>query len=312
MANEFEIHHVNCLITDGGLGDLVAALVAVDYVHKTYKHAKLRVWVPDYAFGLTSLALPGVKVKNFSAAKKEYNSKLPAINTRWNGRTSPMKRHLVDYAFECLCDEAVSIDKKNYLKINTSKVKIDYFDLPEKYVVMTTGFTAPNREFLPQYINEVVAYIKSKGYSVVFLGKTQTATGTKHTIKGNFSNEIQYNEGFNFIDHTSILEAMKIMGQAKAVVGLDNGLLHVAACTDVAIVGGFTNCDPKTRMPYRNNELGWNFYPVVPPKDLSCRFCQTRLNFVYGHDFKECYYKNMKCLELLEPKLYIEQLEKIL
>lgn len=313
MSERFEVHHVNCLLTDGGLGDLIAALVAVDYVHNTYKHVKLHVWVPDYALSLVSMALPKVKVNNFTTAKRKYDASKPTINTRWNGRSSPMKRHLVDYAFEVLCDEAPTIDKKNYLRIDTSKVKVTHFDLPEKYVVMTTGFTAPNREFLSQYINEVVAYIKSKGYYVVFLGKTQTATGTKHMIKGNFSDEIQYNEGLNLIDKTSLLEAMKICGDAKAVVGLDNGLLHIAGCTDVAIVGGFTNCDPKTRMPFRNNELGWNFYPVVPPPlKKSCNFCQTRLNFVYGHDFKECYYKNMNCLESLEPKLYIEQLEKIL
>ena len=65
-------------------------------------------------------------------------------------------------------------------------------------------------------------------------------------------------------------------------------------------------------MPYRHNELGWNCYPVVPPKSLSCRFCQSNWNLTFGHDFKYCFYDDYKCVKMLEADLYIEQLEHLL
>lgn len=305
---------INCLLTDGGVGDMIASMVVVDYIHKTYPHVNLLVWVPDYILQFAQNLLPNLSVRDFTSAIKKYNSSLPGISTRWNGRHSGMKVHLVDYSFHMLCDEHVDNTKKNYLKANLDKVNFAPVSLArrDKYVVMTTGFTAPNREFKSDYVNEVVDYIRSLDYQVVFLGKKQAETGTKHIIKGQFSDKIDFTKGFNLIDKTTLLQAAKIMSQAKAVVGLDNGLLHVAACTDVPIVGGFTNVDPLYRMPVRNDILGHNYYPVVPPESLGCRFCQTRMNFMYGYDFKECFYKDYECLKQLEAKLYIEQLEKIL
>lgn len=303
---------INCMLTDGGLGDIIASFTAVDYIHKTYKHVELLVWVPDYILDLAKNVLPNVSVRDFSTAKSKFDSTRPNINTRWNGRSSPMKMHLVDYAFHVLCDQHPTIEQKNYLKANLDEVRIGRLKLPKNYVVLTTGFTAPNREFLPKHINKIVEYTKSKNYDIVFLGKKQSKTGAKHIIEGNFKEDINYNVGLNLIDKTSLLEAAKVISKARCLIGLDNGLMHLAGMTDTIIVGGFTNVEPKQRMPIRNNILGWNFLPVVPPTELSCNFCQSRMNFLYGHDFKECYYKDLKCLELLSADLYIEQLEKIL
>lgn len=303
---------LNIVLTDGGLGDHVASLVAVDYIAKNYPYVTVYLWVPDYLLEFAKTALPGVRIKNFTDAKKYYSADKPFVTTRWDGRTSGMRMHLLDYAFATLCDNIVGYEEKNYLQVDTSKVKITHFKLPEKYVVMTAGFTAPSREFLPEYVNTVVKYVKSKGYEVIFIGKKHTYTGTIHTIKGNFKEEIDFSAGMNLIDKTSLLEATKIMGLAKCVIGLDNGLLHLAGCTEVPIVGSFTSVEPKARMPVRHNQLGWNYYPVVPPPSLGCGFCQSRLNYIYDHDFKNCIKQDYECLTVLKPELYIEQLNKVL
>src|SRR5207245_757155 len=114
------------------------------------------------------------------------------------------------------------------------------------------------------------------------------------------------------INKTNLLESREIINKAKTIVGLDNGLLHIAGTTNIPIIGGFTTVEPKYRMPYRNNVLGYNYYPVVPPESLVCRFCQSNWTFTYEQDFKVCYYKDYLCIKQLSADLYIKELEKIL
>lgn len=315
MSNDLkskEFRHINYLLTDGGMGDLIAALPVIKYIDSTYRHVRQHVWVPDYAVDFVRLCFPDIRVGSFTEAKDKYDGKKANKNTRWDGRLSPMKIHLVDYAFLVLTDELPEAKHKNYVKPNLSEVNIDKFELPKKYVVIAPGYTAENRQFLPKTVNEVSDYCKSQGYEVVFLGKTESPTGEKHVIIGKFAAYIEYSKGINLINKTTLIEASTIIAGAACMIGLDNGLLHVAGCTDVPIIGGFTNVDPSTRMPYRNDILGYNFHYVVPDESLRCRFCQTKMNFVYGHDFKTCYYKNYKCLYELTTKKWISAIGGIL
>lgn len=309
---------INIMLLDGGVGDHIASLVAVNYILKNYPWITPLIWTPDFLIDFARNVLPkDTNILRFSDLRGRYDPSKPTKTTKWDGITSPMKIHCLDYAFLKLCDENPSIEHKNYLKINSSQINISAFRLPSKYVVITTGFTAIVREFRAKYINEIMAYIKSKGYIVVFLGQKATKTGNAFTIKGTFSAEVDYTSGVDLIDKTSLLEAAKIMEGSKAVIGIDNGLLHIAGCTDTAIVGGFTTVSPSIRMPVRYNELGWNFYPVVPDLSLDCRFCQEKTNFLYGRNYTKCCKdvnskEYLNCTKQMTSNKFIEQLNKIL
>jgi ADP-heptose:LPS heptosyltransferase len=108
------------------------------------------------------------------------------------------------------------------------------------------------------------------------------------------------------------LQTGKIIAGAKTIVGVDNGLLHVAGCTNIPIVGGYTSVDPEHRMPYRNNIMGWNYYPVVPPESEPEKFFQSRYDFIMEHDYRKSYLGNDSLIKSLTPELYINELEKIL
>ena len=228
-----------------------------------------------------------------------------------------MKIHCLDYAFLKLCDENPPLTSKNYLKLDVTSILGLGFDLPDDYAVLTTGFTAEVREWPPEEVNKTAKWLVEQGITPVFLGQTQTETGNKHTIKGTFKEEIDFSQGINLIDKTSLLQAATIMYSAKAVLGVDNGLLHVAGCTDVPIIGGFTTVTPEVRMPVRNNILGWNYYPVVPDKSLECSFCQEKTNFLFGHDYRNCIYKGKKaqenqCTKQMTAEKFIYQLKVVL
>lgn len=294
-----------------GFGDNIARLPAIKYISERHPHVIPIVWVADYFYDLTKNVLPNLDIRKFST-HADYDNKLAGRTTNSHWFTN-LKTHMVDHAFCVLANEIPANEYKNYLQINTNPISINKFNLPKKYVVMTTGFTAPIREFLPEYINTINDYIISKGYKVVFLGQKQTDVGVDDKeIVGTFRSTIDFSKGQNLIDKTSLLEAAKIMSKAQCVVGLDNGILHLAACTEVPIVAGFTSVDPIHRAPYRHNELGWNFYPVVPPDSEPEKFCQSRWDFCFDHDFRFSYYKNDSLIRSLKPELYIEQLEKIL
>lgn len=298
------------VFNDGGLGDNIARMSAVKYIKDYNKHIEINLIVPDYFKELALNLVPKITVHTFSEGPQHWQGKSPAVQTR--NVHDGLKSHLVDHAFHVLCNKQVDIEHKNYCKLDTTNIDISKFNLPEKYVIITTGYTAPVREMLSDAVNEVVQYVKSKGYEVVFLGSKEAATGMPHVIKGEFKSDINYSEGIDLINKTTLLEAGKIIGQAKVIVGVDNGLLHLAGTTAVPIVFGATTVDPKHRLPYRNNELGYNCYTVIPDSSLQCRFCQSNWDFMYKVDFKECYYKDYKCTKMLTLNKYVEKLELLL
>lgn len=316
-----DLIHVNFLIDIGGLGDLIGTLPTIDYIYRHHSQIVIHFWVPDFALDFCERSLPKDKqrviIRKFSENKK-YNDKFYG-RALGLGKHTNLATHMTRHAFNMFLNVEVPIEEMNYLSVNTSDIDITKFGLPEKYVIIATGFTAEVREFLPKYINSISKYIISKGYIPVFLGKKETFNGYKHTIKGQFKEEIDLSSGINLVDSTNLVECQKIIADAKAIVGLDNGLLHVAGTTSIPIVGGFTTVLPEHRMPVRNGILGWNYYPVTVPKEkLKCIGCQSNWSFGYEIDFTKCHYvekkldKEIQCVSLLDSSLYIKELERIL
>lgn len=303
----------------GDFGDHIASLPVHKYIQDNYPHVNQIVWYPDFFVDFAKHLLPGVIIKPFSKGDKEYNDKL-AGRKMSNTQATNMGMHMTDNAFHILIDKQVDNKYKNYLQLNLDKIHIGKFALPEKYVVIPTGFTAEVREMKANVVNELSDYILRKGYIPVYLGSRAAKVGAADVgdIKATFNTDIDYSKGIDLINRTTLLEAGKICGEAAAVVGLDSGLLHVASCTDVWVVGGFTTVRPEHRMAYRKDYLGYHYYPVVPDENLACRFCQSNWEFLFSTDYRKCFYKEwkldteIKCVEQLTSDKYIKCLEQLL
>lgn len=303
---------IQITFNDGGLGDHIARMVAVKYLRDTYEFLDIHLFCPDFFVSLAEKLVPGISVHKFSRMTLEWDTKAPARQTR-NPSHDNFATHLVDNAFNVLVNKQVNIEHKNYCNLNVENVDISKFNLLKNYVVITTGFTAPVREMIPETVNKITAYLQSRRVTPVFLGSRQSEIGiSNQKLVGNFKNEIDYSVGTDLIDRTSLVEAGTIISQAKALVGLDNGLCHLAGCSSVPIVVGFTTVKPEHRIPYRNNSLGWNCFSVTPSENLACRFCQSNWDFEYGHKFTECYYRDYACTKDLTAEKYIYFLDKIL
>ncbi len=304
---------INCLLTDGGLGDHVGALVAVNYIIRTYPYLNVLVWLPDFLIEFAKHVLPpGTSIRGYTEAQKKFDNKRTGITTAWYKHT-PMRTHPVDYAFHLLADETPDITKKNYLQIRPSEIDLTTFNLPEKYVVIAATAAEVVKTMPNKTINEVAAYVKEKGYTPVFIGKTETKVGFKDMKMQAKASDIEYSIGIDLVNKTSILETTAIIAGAKAFVGLDGGPVHLAGCTKTPIVVGYTFIDYRHNLPIRNDILGYNCYTVEPDeKKVPCKFCQTRMNFLYDFDFRDCYYRDYACTKEMTPDKFIMHLEGIL
>lgn len=309
--NYKRIEHVNVLFDGYGFGDYIGVMPAIIYMRDNAPNIIQHLWVRDFFLDLAKNLAPGVIVKPLSKGEKEYNAKLAGVRLDWP-HTTTLGTHTTDFGFSVLVDKQVDIQHKNYPRLNTATIDITKFALPEKYVVLTTGYTSEVREMLPSIANEIIAYCKSKNCPVVALGSTNAKSGVGANIKGVFKEEINFTDIINLVDKTTTLEAGKIIAGSRAIVGLDNGLIHLAGTTDVPIIAGYTTVDPKHRLPIRNNTLGWNCYTVLPDESLGCRGCQSNFIHVYDHNFKTCYYGDKLCVSQVTSNKYIAHLEKFI
>lgn len=166
-----------------------------------------------------------------------------------------------------------------------------------KYAVITTGVTTPSRHVKGDYWNMIIDYVCSKGLTPVFLGKGLVETGNQRNIRTKFHDEVNYGAGIDLRDKTSLMQAAAVMSKAACVIGHDNGLLHLAGCTDVPIVFGYNLASPEHREPRRPS--GNIFNVALDDEELHCNFCQSKTNFLIGYNFQKCFYSDLKCIDLL-------------
>lgn len=315
LSHNNDIIVVAVVMDNGGIGDCITRLIPLNYFSKHYPNMVFHVWVPIYFVDFAKRCLPNRKqfiIRDFAQMATKYDKNIPTY-TYGSHRINNLATHLVDEAYQKFNTQPLTVEDKNYIRIPLADVKIDKFHLPASYAVLPTGFTAGVREWLPKHVNKVVDHLLSKGITPVFLGKKEAFNGAGHTIAPTFKEEIDYSKGINLIDQTTLVESAKIIEGAKLLVGLDNGLCHVAACTETPVVMGFTSLWKEHRLPYRYDKLGGGIEAVeLTDQELDCRGCQSKYLFLYKHDFKECYRKDLKCLDLLDANKYIAAIDKIL
>jgi ADP-heptose:LPS heptosyltransferase len=305
---------VNVFFNQGGLGDYICRIPVLTYLLTNHKHLTLHVWVPDFFLDLAEHFLCGYEnciVKPFSKAKTELIYGIQALDSASKHHSS-MRTHLVTHGFNMYADMMPSLRESNYPQLRLEEIELDQITpLPEKYIILTTGYTAPIREWVPKSVNETAKWCKDNGYEVVWLGSKSANAGNGGELKGYFNEGIDYSIGIDLIGDTTLLEASKILAGAQAVVGIDNGLLHLAGCSQVPIVFGCTSVRPEQRLPIRNTCFGWNCEPVVADNNC-CGFSQSDLLFIPHHDYKTCYFKKYGCTTAMKSELFIESLKKIL
>lgn len=291
---------------------MIARTPAVKYFLRQNEHVTVNLWCPEYfielaeQFYLDQVDVGRLKIRHIEQYSAECNWDEPNFSFSHPQHTS-FATNLTQHAFNLLVNQEIPAKERreyyNYPRLRL-KPRLD-LDLP--YVVLTTNYTAPARAMREETISELLDYFQSRGTKVILLGKSSTKVHEKknRTIES-FASHFELRDNVKDLrDQTTLLEAASLMHYASAVIGIDNGLLHLAACTDAPIIAGFTSVSPKHRQIYRGGELNKGIYLVTPDEALPCKFCQSNMGLVYGHRFKYCYYDDYLCTQQITAEKII-------
>lgn len=306
---------VNFAITSGGIGDYLCWMSVFDWIDRTHPHVRGHLYVPHYLleiyrhfFGKRGRWV----VHDRSEMNEEVSEKHVTYVPPRVGFINACGASLFQTGFIYFANRATVPDGHDqYLeflfKESDLSGVVDKFGLPDSGFIVTPGITDSNRGFTPEIFNKLCRILKDKGFTPIFLGKREFAVDRKSTV----SEEYDLSLGVDLMDQTTLMEAAKIIEYAKGVAGVDNGLLHLAALTTTPIIYGHTVMEPEYRSPKR--KVG-KVVDIVP--DIGCRFCMTRVRYMFkkkmvknsegevseqwlGHDFKNCMYHDVACLDAL-------------
>lgn len=326
--------HMNIISGRGGLGDTIARLPAFRYMHDTYEHVSATIYVQDGFYDLVQFLLPSTPRRSYrKLSEASWALKKPVIEFDME-RLTTLHKHLTEHAFDILMDMS---PPSHEVMAYPSAPFVLLDDMPPGYklkqktfVVFTTDHTAPAREWLPVHINTLAKKIREAGLTPVLLGRTEPIpTGVEDDPIIPRQAELNADLFVDLRNKTTLIQALGIMQRAKAVVGIDNGLLHLAHCTDVPVVMGFTTLKPEHRVPVR---LGPETFTLPRAPDTTpvwrmrraarrtkvleaqvpCAGCQSR-GFAINTDWRECVMPENRyaCLLTLTADRFYESLKQL-
>lgn len=310
---------VNFMFYGGGIGDYICWSSAILYVLENHLHVQMALWTQSHftpvAKKLFSRFGDRVEFKDVSTvdqySQEDLNPALFPLETP-NG----VGMHMIDVGFAYFARTQPHGKYKEHVRLDVSDVDISSFNLPEKYAVVTTGHTSPTRVWKSAGVNGVSDYLVKNNITPVFLGKRVVYVAGDRQYKSEYEEGIDFSKGLDLRDKTDILQAAAIMAKAKVVVGLDNGLLHLAGTQEVPIVMGLTITIPADRSITRPKaEFPKNETTFISPdsRKLACSGCQSKMRFHKKQDFAFCYYKDYKCLDVLnDPGHWINAIRRYL
>lgn len=304
----------NFLITKGGIGDYICWMSAIEWIARTHPQLKGRIYAPRYFLPIVENVMAKYLTKEVGWKAQERSQLTPKkikMRRTYAPHDEPISGtscHLVDLGFIYYANlSPVPPDGQSYLQLDlASIVEPSPVMLPRQYAVMTPGATYENRVMPAKAFNAIKDHLVARSITPVFLGTASVGTRAVQ-----FAKEYDYEGGLDLVGKTSLLQAAKIIAGGKVIVGLDNGLLHLAAMTEVPIVFGYNIASPEHRRPRRLKGGIWEVYPDT--LKLPCTFCQSKMRFMFNHDFSICVYKDNLCLTALsDPKPWIESVDKAL
>jgi hypothetical protein len=314
-GGKFPVQEVFLVYAHGGMGDYIYWTRAIEWVIREHEWLVGEVWVPRYFYDLAELWLrphlgERFKLRRYEKLEEEREwiegSKFFVVPDAYQMATY-RGHHLMDIGFSYYGD--VDVVPDGYARmpvIRGDEVSLARYELPKRYVVVTTEATSIVRRMKADEINKLCEYLKGRGYLPVFLGKGELA----HDYVAYSDNGVRVNGVYDLRERTTLLEAACILAKSSLVCGVDNGLLHLASCSRVPVIFGFTTVDPRHRGPLRNE--GLYTAAVMPSEELKCRFCQSRVRYLLGHDFRNCIYGDVRCLDYMNAGAFIKIMDKVL
>lgn len=295
---------VNFVLAKSGLGDILNFLPALNWIAETQPHVNGVIYCNDWLELVAKHFFNKFstwRIRPVEWLAKEVVQRTPTyFIDQTRGYVNPAGAHLVDLGFIYFTNQATApVGFSHLLQFDDSLRKAQITSGVGKYAVITPVATCSNRGMDVFLFDKLKTHTLSLGLEVVVLGK-ETNPPTK-----------DYSRCINLINKTSLMEAASIIQNAALVIGVDNGLLHLAGMTKTPIVFGYTTVSSKLREPRRPHGVCVNV--EIPESLLPCISCNEKMRFTFSHDFKYCFYKDDKCVEILsQSDLWFKAIDEIL
>lgn len=297
---------IYCL-NSAAVGDLIASVPSIKYaIDNFHKKSEYFVGIHEHFKPL----FPFVPENRFLEVKVDYDKTFAVRHLNMLGvggmncKLTPSRLKLTEYASIGLLGRVLPDYQTKYIPL--PKVDISHFGVDfSKAVIIITTFRDKQRSILETELVKIAEYVQSKGLIPVYVGKTGAISiWKKHLAQTDF---VYPGFGVDLMNKTSLLELASIMGQSKAVVGMDSGPIHLAFTTDVPVVCGFTTVAPELRIPYRGLA---KTEAVVP--GITCSFCES--NWALNTwNFNNCPRKMelAECVTKMSADKFINALNKL-
>lgn len=302
-------------ICNGGLGDAVAASPVVKYAIENYhKDGKYLVsTVPAYRDIFWF-----VPDQNFNSIFEKYEFKEEYRHARTHppDKYDVPRSNLSKVASFNLLNQV--LDEKDYsYPLYPSNINVDEFGIDfSKAVVILVGYRSNIRKWNKQTLQTVVEWISANNYIPVLIGSesepfdiTTKRTTLAEEDKNKVLDTASIPQCINLVNKTTIQELIGIFQTARCLIGYDGGPIHLAGVTNIQIICAYTYTNPSSRMFARNNQFGWNMFPVTVSND-KCRFCLTDWH-LFNYRFDNCWTGTLECCDI-KPEQFINELKKVL
>lgn len=297
---------IYCL-NSAAVGDLIASAPSIKYaIDNFHKKAEYFVGIHEHFKCL----FPFVPEDRFLEVKVDYDKSFAVRHLNMLGvggmncKLTPSRLKLTDYASIGLLGRTMPDYQAKYIPL--PKVDVTHFGVDfSKAVILITTFRDKQRSILGSELVKIAEYVQAKGLTPVYVGKTGAISIWKNNLA---KTDFEYPSfGVDLMNKTSLLELASIMGQAKAVVGMDSGPVHLAFTTDVPVVCGFTTVAPELRIPYRGLA---KTEAVVP--NIACTFCESNWS-LNTWNFNNCPRKMelAECVTKMSADKFINALNKL-
>lgn len=289
----------------GGLGDYIAYTPALLWVAENCPWIHGTVYAPDFFYELAAHWFRGVKnwkVTTYAELHKGDHRKLmraPDLVGRQqlvNGiGANLMRLGFIYYAGLDHVPEGITYPKLDLSREFLPKA-LEREERP--WIVLTPAATGRNRTVPGQYWDSIIEHIQKLGMLPVLLGKEELTPNYKAAL-----GDVPLEGVLDLRNQTTPLEAAAVMQYSEAVLGLDNGLIHLAACTTANIVCGYNIVIPEQRRPIRPSKgLWWELIPTEA--ELPCVSCQVNQLLLYTRNTSYCLYDEYpewrnKCIDIL-------------
>jgi hypothetical protein len=278
------------------LGDSIARLQVIPEVFKEAPHVRrIHVLVAPYLLDFAAQLFANLYPITLHPIGKQLPSFLdgaPGINLGTDTVTT-LRMPLIDHAYIHLI-QRLPREELKYTQVAPITVQLP----AAYYVVGTLDYTAQVRAMPLQVFEKIASDLH---VPIVLLGNSKNVELTEQP-------RINHSNVIDMRDKTTISEAHAYIHNAKAIFGIDNGLLHLAATTATPIIAGFTTVSPEARIPKRLNGP----ITALTPASSVCRFCQSDSHYVYGNDYRNCFKYTKDCIKDLTANRWLAELTKYL